>query len=584
MKKKWLIAVIFIAVILLVLGSVWGYLSANSLSFSTGRCLVASNGAYLILIDSGPVVMSNRTDNAELFSDIRTGDEIRILHDGIQETYPGGTGVYSCKVLSEGSIDDIPEDIIESLSVMGWLATDASGRTREIYSGLVESCDPVYQDQGNYLLKIQVASAFENPYVFTVAESTDIQDIDGISAGDKVWLECESEESGYKEVVTLIEYQTVSYEYGYANMYLELPAGWNYAICEYSEESVTFGVDFWPADQTEGKLRLRYNPDGFYVCGTGLEETEIRLDNGLRAYQGTYDNHAVWDFISIRDLPGSYVILTENVDSWWAVYGEQAMDIIGSMSLAEGIIWENMAIELAERELKGEFEAEWADFDFCEGVWSIRFADKDTTYTVYIGADGTVLDTTASYPDEVLYDKPVIYLYPEQETEVTVRLDFTGRLTTTYPAYNDGWNVIAQPDGTLVDPNTGRMYYCLFWEGIADAGYDISTGFVVPGENTAAFLEEALARLGLTDKEANEFIIYWLPQMEGNAYNLISFQQEAYTNNAALSITPEPDSILRVFMAWKPLDTPVEVEPQQLETIERRGFTVVEWGGAELPG
>lgn len=584
MKKKWLIAVIFIAVILLVLGSVWGYLSANSLSFSTGRCLVASNGAYLILIDSGPVVMNNCTDNAELFADIRTGDEIRILHDGIQETYPGGTGVYSCKVLSEGCIDDIPEDIIESLSVMGWLATDASGRTREIYSGLVESCDPVYQDQGNYLLKIQVASAFENPYVFTVAESTDIQDIDGISAGDKVWLECESEESGYKEVVTLIEYQTVSYEYGYANMYLELPAGWNYEICKYSEESATFGIDFWPADQTEGKLRLRYNPDGFYVCGTDLEETEIRLDNGLRAYQGTYDNHAVWDFISIRDLPGSYVILTENVDSWWAVYGEQAMDIIGSMSLAEGIIWENMAIELAERELKGEFEAEWADFDFCEGVWSIRFAEKDTTYTVYIGADGTVLDTTASYPDEVLYDKSVIYLYPEQETEVTVRLDFTSRLTTTYPAYNDGWNVIAQPDGTLVDPNTGRMYYCLFWEGIADAGYDISTGFVVAGENTAAFLEEALAQLGLTDKEANEFIIYWLPKMEGNAYNLISFQQEAYTNNAALSITPEPDSILRVFMAWKPLDTPVEVEPQQLETIERRGFTVVEWGGAELPG
>lgn len=584
MKKKWLIAVIFIAVILLVLGSVWGYLSANSVSFSTGRCLVASNGAYLILIDSGPVVMNNCTDNAELFADIRTGDEIRILHDGIQETYPGGTGVYSCKVLSEGSIDDIPEEIIESLSVMGWLATDASGRTREIYSGLVESCDPVYQDQGNYLLKIQVASAFENPYVFTVAESTDIQDIDGISAGDKVWLECESEESGYKEVVTLIEYQTVSYEYGYANMYLELPAGWNYEICEYSEESVTFGIDFWPADQTEGKLRLRYNPDGFYVCGTGLEETEIRLDYGLRAYQGTYDNHAVWDFISIRDLPGSYVILTENVDSWWAVYGEQAMDIIGSMSLAEGIIWENMAIELAERELKGEFEAEWADFDFCEGVWSIRFADKDTTYTVYIGADGTVLDTTASYPDEVLYDKPVIYLYPEQETKVTVRLDFTGRLTTTYPDYNDGWNVIAQPDGTLVDPNTGRMYYCLFWEGIADAGYDISTGFVVAGENTAAFLEEALAQLGLTDKEANEFIIYWLPKMEGNAYNLISFQQEAYTNNAALSITPEPDSILRVFMVWKPLEAPVEVEPQQLETIERRGFTVVEWGGAELPG
>ena len=31
--------------------------------------------------------------------------------------------------------------------------------------------------------------------------------------------------------------------------------------------------------------------------------------------------------------------------------------------------------------------------------------------------------------------KPVIYLYPEEETTVSVQLDYTGQLTTTYPAY-----------------------------------------------------------------------------------------------------------------------------------------------------
>lgn len=39
--------------------------------------------------------------------------------------------------------------------------------------------------------------------------------------------------------------------------------------------------------------------------------------------------------------------------------------------------------------------------------------------------------------------------------------------------------------------------------------------------------------------------------------------------------------MLRVFMAWQPLDEPVEIEPQVLESFEREGFTVVEWGGAE---
>jgi len=178
-------------------------------------------------------------------------------------------------------------------------------------------------------------------------------------------------------------------------------------------------------------------------------------------------------------------------------------------------------------------------------------------------------------------EKPVIYLYPEEETEVSVELDFNGELTSTYPTYEDSWTVTAQPDGTLTN-ESGREYYCLFWEGISNVDYDLSSGFVIPGNKTEAFLEESLSKLGLSDKEANEFIIYWLPRLENNTYNLISFQQEAYTDNAQLSVSPTPDSVLRVFMAWKALEEPVEVVPQSLSGFERTGFTVVEWGGAEV--
>ena len=178
--------------------------------------------------------------------------------------------------------------------------------------------------------------------------------------------------------------------------------------------------------------------------------------------------------------------------------------------------------------------------------------------------------------------QPVIYLYPQEDMKVSVKLDYQGKLTTTYPAYEDGWQVTAKPDGTLTDEKTGREYYCLFWEGVSEADYDLTEGFVVPGQETAEFLEDALAKLGLTEREANEFLIYWLPRMEGNDYNLISFQREAYTENARLQITPEPDSVLRVFMAWKALEEPVEIMPQELHGFERDGFTIVEWGGAEV--
>jgi len=184
-------------------------------------------------------------------------------------------------------------------------------------------------------------------------------------------------------------------------------------------------------------------------------------------------------------------------------------------------------------------------------------------------------------PAACVLAKPVIYLYPEQETDVTVHLALDGELTAAYPAYDDSWHITAQPDGTLND-KSGRQYYCLYWEGISPVEFDMSCGFVVPGVETAAFLEKALAQLGLTEKESNEFIIYWLPLMQDTPFNLITFQSEAYTRTAALHIDPAPDTLIRVFMAWKPLNQPVELRPQVLTAPERRGFTAVEWGGTRI--
>ena len=199
------------------------------------------------------------------------------------------------------------------------------------------------------------------------------------------------------------------------------------------------------------------------------------------------------------------------------------------------------------------------------------------------GCRGDEEPAISPYPEDAVDEKPVNYLYPETELEVTVSLDYDGELTCVYPALDaDGaWTVTAAPDGTLTD-GSGQTYNYLYWEGAGDAAYDFSEGFCVPGADTAAFLEDALAQLGLTRREANEFIVYWLPRMEPNPYNLISFQGTAFTDHAVLTITPEPDTLLRVFMAWQPLNAPVEIPAQELSAPERTGFTVVEWGGAEV--
>ena len=194
----------------------------------------------------------------------------------------------------------------------------------------------------------------------------------------------------------------------------------------------------------------------------------------------------------------------------------------------------------------------------------------------------SVLFLVGCSSDELVEEKPVIYLYPEAEQEIEVELDYAGDLTCTYPEYQDGWHVVAQPDGTMVDNVTGKEYSYLFWEGKSDVEYDLSKGYVIPGEDTAEFLEMKLNELGLNRKEANEFIVYWLPRMQENTYNLITFQDEVYKNVAKLEITPNPDSVLRVFMVYKPLEEKNEIEEPVLESFDRNGFTVVEWGGTEI--
>lgn len=178
--------------------------------------------------------------------------------------------------------------------------------------------------------------------------------------------------------------------------------------------------------------------------------------------------------------------------------------------------------------------------------------------------------------------KPVLYLYPPKEQTVSVKLGFKGDLTCTYPAYQNGWTVRAEPDGTLTNLSDGKTYSYLYWEGTSHNQWDQSHGFVVKGSDTAEFLQQKLSDLGLKPKEYNEFIVYWLPILQKNPYNLITFAGKDYDNLAPLDITPKPDSVLRVMMLYKPLNHPVSVPSQTLKPFIHKGFTVVEWGGTEV--
>ena len=228
--------------------------------------------------------------------------------------------------------------------------------------------------------------------------------------------------------------------------------------------------------------------------------------------------------------------------------------------------------------LNGTLSEDWCVGDQVICTYENTYYDAENNK---VECDFLTVEASDWEPDPNVDYKPVIYLYPEEKTEVYVTLDYNGRLTCTYPSYDNGWKVTAQPDGTLTDEN-GQTYNYLYWEGETNTQYDFSEGFCVKGEDTAAFLEYALAELGLNRREANEFIVFWLPMMQNNEYNVISFQGDVYTDSAKLDIDPAPDTLIRVFMAWQASEIYVNIPEQELDAPEREGFTVVEWGGTKV--
>ena len=185
------------------------------------------------------------------------------------------------------------------------------------------------------------------------------------------------------------------------------------------------------------------------------------------------------------------------------------------------------------------------------------------------------------------FDKPVIYLYPQQKQKVKVELNYKWKIIADYPEYDEeikGWEVEAYPDSRVIDLRDGKEYSYLFWEWKPSKKIDwnLDTGFIVKWKDAREFLREKLEYLGLTPKEYNEFIVYWYPKMMNNEYNLIHFATKKYTDSAPLKITPKPDSMLRVFMIMKSVEKNTKIKPQILDKFERKGFSVIEWGGTEL--
>lgn len=182
--------------------------------------------------------------------------------------------------------------------------------------------------------------------------------------------------------------------------------------------------------------------------------------------------------------------------------------------------------------------------------------------------------------------KPAVYLYPQQKTEVNVKVAPLGHFTYTDPPYDlqNGWNVEANPDGVIrtLPPLPFTVYPYLYYEAaIRDNEIEKPTrGYVIKYENLPEFLSKILPNVGLNAKETADFKEYWektLPKQ--NYYFIGPVSRENLDHIEPLEVSPKPDSVLRISLYFEALDEFKVVLPPDTEGFERKGFSVVEWGG-----
>lgn len=159
---------------------------------------------------------------------------------------------------------------------------------------------------------------------------------------------------------------------------------------------------------------------------------------------------------------------------------------------------------------------------------------------------------------------------------VTLSFPMGSRMTDSKPAYPDsGWQVTVEPSG-LID----GTWPCLFYECTLPNYMQSDSGWCVEQNKLEDFFRTTLTGYGLTGPEIKDFLEYWLPILGESDYYLVFPQPEEIMGPLIeLTFSQPPDTRLRLHFLFQGIDSYKTIKAPFIQSTERAGFTVIEWGG-----
>ncbi len=450
MKKKIIISVAVICAVFILGISAGAFLMNSSIGISTGHVLISENGACFLIKGNSPVRLSDYSENG-VFPELKTGDRVLVIHDGIAESYPASTLCRLCIKTGNGSISDIPEEVISSMTQLGWLGEASDGSTKEIGfeaqlirtelphgENIIFPCFDIIKDAAQLKAYCEAEGLGINEEFIKATEKyteeffTDnllfiahIEEGSGsnthkiskvLNTEDKtnVYIETITPEVGtcdmayhriviemkksdtentdfqlfFNGVKTANNWKDVKIAEENANIFLSLPEDWEYTETGNEPDSETnrSGISFYHSSDPENNITIEFT-DAFGVCGTGLRTQDITINN-YTASMGIYDSCPTFSYIVFENTPGFYVIYNNADALWWQKYEDDVRAIFSTLRIAEGIVFREEALSIAEKYAVGENKKQYGEFDSASGIWSFVFETDEASQTIKIDKNG----------------------------------------------------------------------------------------------------------------------------------------------------------------------------------------------------
>lgn len=211
--------------------------------------------------------------------------------------------------------------------------------------------------------------------------------------------------------------------------------------------------------------------------------------------------------------------------------------------------------------------------DIKEGLDIIK---EEFGFDLYDHSDKEIPDPSTGIP---VY-KPNIYLYSQEDRQVNVQLLEENRITKSIPLYEPsfGW------DTQVVNGSINGEEDFLFYEALVpDSGFQKETGWVVHGDHLEGDMKKILELYQFSEREQSDFLEFWAVKLTTDKdYIFYNQETEIIDTIMPISVTPNPRYSYRIWFYIEEESNQYLQEPRNIDVINNREDTLVEWGGITL--